>query len=71
MSKSIHSIENIAYVREELGASAWVIKTLTEGYSVPFSRLPGKSVEKRFLVFWNLDYIIYKYQIQDIHEKWL
>ena len=28
-------------------------------------------VEKRYLVFWNLDYIIYKYQIQDIHEKWL
>ena len=46
MSKSIHSIENIAYVREELGASAWVIKTLTEGYSVPFSRLPGKYKEE-------------------------
>ena len=50
MSKSIHSNENIAYVREELGASAWVIKTLTEGYSVPFSRLPGKYKESQNLV---------------------
>ena len=41
MGGSIHCNENIAYSMKEMGAGIEVIKILKEGYSLPFTRLPG------------------------------
>ena len=46
MGGSIHCNENIAYSMKEMGAGIEVIKILKEGYSLPFTRLPGQYREK-------------------------
>ena len=46
MGGYIHCHENIAYSMKEMGAGIEVIKILKEGYSLPFTRLPGQYREK-------------------------
>ena len=56
MGGSIHSTESIGYSMKELGASIEVIKILKEGYSLPFTRLPGQknnhSAKKHAVALW-------------------
>ena len=56
MGGSTHSTESIGYSMKELGASIEVIKILKEGYSLPFTRLPGQknnhSAKKHAVALW-------------------
>jgi hypothetical protein len=43
---SIHKNEFRNYWKNELNASDWVMKTLEEGYEIPFKQWPGRYEEK-------------------------